>query len=91
VTIASLPVIDGRGWREEIAAIGERCKAHADERRELDTWTKSVDRDLARIKLIGILALALAGGVGVGLKWIVQSAVTDALIDRGVVRLEVQR
>jgi hypothetical protein len=65
----------------------KRCELHRLSSEHRDQWQKEVDRDLAKIKFLGVLALAAWGTLAVAGSWIVKSAVRDALVDHGVLRL----
>jgi hypothetical protein len=70
-----------------IDRINERCEGHEEYEKSTKQWMENADRDLARIKFLGILLLATMGTIiGAG-KWVIRSAVTDALLEHGVLAM----
>jgi hypothetical protein len=64
--------------------INERCVAHTKHQEEVKTWMREVDKSLTQIKFLGLIA-AMFLGAALGLaKWMVHGAVTDALVEHGV-------
>lgn len=72
---------------DRLNQIDKRCEHHRQAADSGELWRKEVDRDLAKIKFLGVLALAAWGTLAVAGSWIVKSAVRDALVDHGVLRL----
>jgi hypothetical protein len=67
--------------------INERCESHAKYEAETSAWMRDADRDLSRIKFLGVLTLALLGVLGASARWLVGSAVTAALVEHRVLEL----
>lgn len=47
----------------------------------------SVHDTVVQVRLVGFLLMALIGTLGVSSRWIVSHAVTDALVEHGVVKV----
>jgi hypothetical protein len=50
--------------------INERCEAHAKFEAATSAWMRDADRDLSRIKFLGVLTLALLGVIGASARWL---------------------
>jgi hypothetical protein len=70
-----------------IDRIEERCQKHDARDDEIKTWMRDADRDLSRIKLVGLVTLALVGALAGGARWAIRSAVTEAMVDHGLLEL----
>ncbi len=68
----------------EVAGIQSECARHAAAEAEMNRWTREVDRDLARIKFLGVLVLATLGILLTTGRWMMRSAVTEVLVEHGV-------
>jgi hypothetical protein len=72
---------------DRLKQVDDRCKAHGDEQVEAKKWRQEIDRDMTRIKFLGTIIVALLGLLIGGARWMVSSAVTDALVGHGILQI----